>query len=600
MKLEAVLHTPLSKDAYMLDERTLAVRLRAAKGDLGQAEVFYGDRVCMTEPIDVTGAEMKKIASDELFDYFEAVIESDFTRICYYFKLTDKKECVVYYSEYGFSREMECHRTQYFQFPYLRKEDMFSAPEWTKNMVMYHIFPDSFADGKRRISSEGKRYEAAPGVFSESRNGGTLRGIIENLDYLRELQVNCLYLNPIFLGASYHKYDTIDYREIDPCFGTKEDLKELVRQCHESGIYVILDGVFNHCGSGFFAFRDVLKNGEASPYCDWFYKLRFPIAYKNPPNYEAFAYVREMPKLNTGNKEVEQYFCEIGRYWIREAGIDGWRLDVANEINHDFWRAFAKAVKQEKTEVFLIGEIWEDSTVWLLGDQFDSTMNYSFSYLCREYFAEKKITVSQFDEKISRMNLRYPETVSRAQMNFLDTHDVPRFLSYCGGDVSKLKLAVFYMMMAVGIPSVFYGDERGIAGVSEAEYRKVMPWQENTEELTAFYRKWIGIRRETKALSQGNYRTLAAVDEEDIYIFKRSCKEEQVLVVINAGEEERRIDLRNYPGTENPGAVWVDLESKKTVTNPVITCGKMQGRAWKRVIGADIGSEQTVTEHGRA
>ena len=146
MKLEAVLHTPLSKDAYMLDERTLAVRLRAAKGDLGQAEVFYGDRVCMTEPVAVTGAEMKKIASDELFDYFEAVIESDFTRICYYFKLTDKKECVVYYSEYGFSREMECHRTQYFQFPYLRKEDMFSAPEWTKNMVMYHIFPDSFAD----------------------------------------------------------------------------------------------------------------------------------------------------------------------------------------------------------------------------------------------------------------------------------------------------------------------------------------------------------------------------------------------------------------------------------------------------------------------
>lgn len=582
MKLEAVLHTPLSKDAYMLDERTLAVRLRAAKGDLKQVKVFYGDRVCMTEPIAVSGVEMKKIASDQLFDYFEAIIESDFTRICYYFKLTDEQGETSYYSEYGFNRRMECHRTQYFQFPYLRKEDLLSQPEWTKNMVMYHIFPDSFADGKRSVSAAGKKYEVAPGIFSESRNGGTLRGIIENLDYIRELQVNCLYLNPIFLGASYHKYDTIDYRETDPCFGTKEDLKELVDKCHESGIYVILDGVFNHCGSGFFAFRDVLKKGEASPYCDWFYKLRFPIEYKNPPNYEAFAYVREMPKLNTGNKEVEQYFCEIGRYWIREAGIDGWRLDVANEINHDFWRAFARAVREEKPGAFLIGEIWEDSTVWLQGDQFDSTMNYSFSYICREYFAERKITVSQFDEKISRMNLRYPETVSKAQMNFLDTHDVPRFLSYCKGDLRRLKLAVFYMMTAVGIPSVFYGDECGIEGMSEAEYRRVMPWQRKSDDLTAFYRRWITVRRENTALCQGTYRTLAAIDEEDIYVFERKYQKEQVLVVINAGEEERQIDLRAYLENEDSGDVWVNLESKEAITNSVIVCGKMQGMAWKK------------------
>lgn len=382
------------------------------------------------------------------------------------------------------------------------------------------------------------------------------------------------------MASSYHKYDTIDYKEIDPCFGSREDLKELVEKCHENGICVILDGVFNHCGSDFPAFLDVRKNGEKSRYKDWFYQLRFPVTYQTPPNYEAFAYVREMPKLNTGNKEVEQYFCEVGRYWIRETGIDGWRLDVANEINHDFWRAFRKAVKEEKPDAFLIGEIWEDSTVWLQGDQFDSTMNYTFSYICREFFAERKISVSCFAEKVSQMNLRYPEHVSLAQMNFLDTHDVPRFLSYCNGDEKRYRLAVFYMMMAMGIPSVFYGDECGIMGVTEDEYRSSMPWENRPEELHDFYRKWITVRRESTALGRGSYQTLAAIDEQELYVFERRSEKERVLVVLNAGEEKRQIDLSPYLGTSYEE--WVDLERKETIISTVISCDGMQGMAFQK------------------
>lgn len=577
MQLQAVLHIPLSNDAYTVDGDTLVIRLRAAKGDLSDCQLFYGDRVCMTEPIEVEQVRMEKIAADNLFDYYEGRIQSSFTRICYYFKLTDTDGTFVYYSEYGFRALMDCHRTQYFQFPYLRREDEIRVPEWTKSMVMYHIFPDSFADGRRQIACKEKERILGNGQVSIARNGGTLRGILENLDYLASLQVNCLYLNPIFQAASYHKYDTIDYFEIDPCFGDKKDLTALVAACHEKGIRVILDGVFNHCGSGFFAFQDVLQAGEQSSYKDWFYRLRFPIRYETPPNYEAFAYVKEMPKLNTANPEVVRYFCEVGRYWIREADIDGWRLDVANEVNHDFWREFRKAVRAEKEDVFLIGEIWEDSTAWLMGDQFDSTMNYSFSYICREFFAERSIGIREFDEKINRMNLRYQENVARMQMNFLDTHDIPRFLSYCKGDVQKLKLAVFFMMTAMGIPSVFYGDEREVMGTEESEYRSPMPWKdEASKELEQYFRRWIAIRRDSQALCEGNYRTLLVDEVHGIYAFTRNCTKEQVVVVLNMGEQEQNVEI-----TQKKHVKWINLEAGEEVTGNQLTCPGMEGRVFK-------------------
>lgn len=558
MKIEAILHTPLSKDAFAVDERTIVVRLRTGRDDMRLCQVMYGDRVCMREPIDVESVEMEKVAEDCYFDYYEARIQSDYTRVCYYFKLEDKEGEVRYVSEYGVMSHMNCHRTQYFQFPYIHQKDVIQTPEWTRNMVMYHIFPDSFASGKKKITKKGQSISLAEGLRSESRNGGTIKGILENLDYLSELHVNCIYLNPIFQAASYHKYDTIDYFEIDPCFGTKDEFKNLVEQCHLREIKVILDGVFNHCGSGFFAFRDVLKKGEKSAYKDWFYRLNFPIKMDVPPNYETFAYVPEMPKLNTANQEVEKYFCEVGRYWIREFDIDGWRLDVANEINHDFWRAFRKAVQEVKKDAFLIGEIWEDSSVWLQGDQFDSTMNYSFSYICREFFAERSIRVSEFAQKIHRMNLRYPEQVSNMQMNFLDTHDVPRFLSYCKGDMERLKLAVFFMITAKGIPSVFYGDERGIMGTTEAEYRSPMPWKEmENQELVNYYSQLIQMRQKHTALQSGNYRTILTDDEKGIYGFYREDAKEKVLVFLNNSQVEQSISV-----SENRKIVCPPMQGK--------------------------------------
>ena len=540
MNLQGIMHVPLSEDAYMLTEKDVVISVKTAKGDMKHVALFYGDRVCMTEPIEVTELSMEMVGSDGLYDHYEARFESPYTRLCYYFVLEDNAGGRVYYTEREISPVMRSHKTEFFQFPYLRREDVIRMPEWTRDMVMYHIFPDSFADGHRAISGE-KREIFEDGVLYKSENGGTLRGVIENLDYIASLGVNCIYLNPIFKANSYHKYDTADYFKIDPCFGTEEDLKELTKKAHSMGMRVILDGVFNHCGPDFFAFKDVLSHGEDSEYKHWFYRLKFPIERKPYPNYEAFAYVSSMPKLDTGNPEVEKYFCDVGRYWIRECDIDGWRMDVANEINHEFFRNFKKAIRAEKPDSFLIGEIWEDSRVWLLGDQFDSTMNYTFRNICLDFFAKRELSVTQFDERICRLNHRYPWQVALAQMNFLDTHDTGRFISFCEGDIRRQKLAVAYMMCAVGIPSVFYGDERGIEGLSEPEYRSPMSWDEEGE-LLEYYRTWMKRRAGSKALCRGDYRTLLCDDERGIYVFSRTYEDETVTLVMNSSERVETVE----------------------------------------------------------
>lgn len=551
MNKSAILHIPLSQYAYAENEHLLTIRLRTARDDIKKCMLYYGDRVDPAEPIAVKELVMQKISTDELFDYYETAIKDDYTRVCYYFLLDDGCERQYYYGR-GFCREMTCNRTEYFQFPYIRREDIFDIPEWAEDIVMYHIFPDSFASARRVLSGKGNCIALSKEIDSVSHLGGTLKGVCENLDYLKNLGINCIYLNPIFAANSYHKYDTIDYFAIDPCFGELEDLKQLVQQCHARGIRVILDGVFNHCGPDFFAFRDVLEKGKASEYYDWFYYMPEPVEYKDPPSYEAFAYVKDMPKLNTGNPKVADYLCAVGTYWIKEADIDGWRLDVANEINHDFWRRFRREVRSVKPDIFLVGEIWEEAGCWLMGDQFDSTMNYTFSYLCKDFFAKRTMHVTEFDAQIQRMIMRYPRRVALAQMNFLDSHDVPRFLSFCGGDIKKMELAFFYLFMGVGVPSVFYGDECYIDGVKENEYRKAMPWDQNHTCIKQF-QTWIRLRKEHVALRRGNYRSVYCDDASGCYGFLRECEEECLLILINNGTEKvvLKRDIQNEQSLMN-------------------------------------------------
>ncbi|MCX8129873.1 MAG: alpha-glycosidase [Clostridia bacterium] len=544
MFIEAIEHANDSVYAHAIDERTIVLRLRAKKGDLKECVLFYGDRACFVEPVIMDGIKMELAASDLLYDYFEVELKCQYTRVCYYFWLSDGITSTFYYG-YEFHDKVDCHRSEYFQFAFLRREEIADVPGWLKESVIYQIFPDSFATAERYISGKESCQETVDGEICKGRLGGTLRGVTANIPYMQELGINCIYINPIFPGNNYHKYDTIDYFSIDPCFGSKEDFKEMVSKCHEAGIKVILDGVFNHSGAGFFAFKDVLEKGENSKYKDWFYRLEFPVQFYDKPNYDCFAYEKHMPKLNTGNPEVIDYFTKVGVYWIKEADIDGWRLDVANEIDHDFWRSFRKAVRAVRPDAALIGEVWEDAQSWLCGDQFDSTMNYRFTHLCDRFFAKRQISVEAFDGKVNAMLMRYRKNLLYGQMNLLDSHDVPRFLSKCGGDIRRQKLAALFQMMFTGTPSVYYGDEKGMSGWEEPEYRAPMVWQDDAyaSDVFEYYKKLIRIRKENFAPLMGAYRTLVKDNAGSTYAFERRKDDKSLVVALNNSDFEREIEI---------------------------------------------------------
>lgn len=538
MKLDAILHIPMSEYCHGLDETHIVYRLRSARGDLKKVTLYYGDTACRVTPIIFTPVPMERVAGDLLHDYWQAVVDSPYDRVYYYFELDDGARTKLYYGDI-FTDHLVDDRSQYFKLPFNHRADIVRVPDWVYDAVVYNIFPDSFATSRRYISGVPTQTDYR-GQVVRGRLGGTLQGITENVDYLKDLGVNCVYINPIFAAGEYHKYDLLDYFHVDPCFGGDEAFRELVDTLHANGIRIIIDGVFNHCSWNFFAFDDVIKHQEASGYRDWFYRLEFPVARPRTPEeyppYACFAYERMMPKLNTANPEVQDYFCRVGRYWIEEFGIDGWRLDVASEINDGFWRAFRSAVKEINPQALLIGEVWESANHWLNGDTFDSTMNYDFRKHCRLFFAEEAIDAADFAGRVTNMLMRYRVQTAPAQLNLLDSHDVSRFLSLCGGDADKYKLAFLFMMSFVGMPTVFYGDELGIRGVREEEYRHPMPWDCGDTQLFEFFRKAIAMRHELAALRRGSFKMVSAERGSGMIVFTRKLNSQLVTVCINCGK----------------------------------------------------------------
>ena len=306
MNFEAIQHIPMSQQAHGIDPNHVVFRLRAGRDDLKHCTLFYADRACRLTPVVFSSIEMQVEAQDEWFDYFQVILESPYKRICYFFELDDGTQKLLYYGDFFTDHRVD-DRSEYYQLPFNHPADIAAPPAWAQDAVVYNIFPDSFATGRRFISGKSSEKEWN-GQITRGKLGGTLRGVIENLDYIQELGATCIYMNPIFAAGEYHKYDLLDYHHIDPCFGTDEDFRQLVNDCHARGMRVIIDGVFNHVGWNFFAFDDAVRNGENSKYKNWFYHLQFPVERPEDPEtyptYECFGYERMMPKTNTCNPEV--------------------------------------------------------------------------------------------------------------------------------------------------------------------------------------------------------------------------------------------------------------------------------------------------------
>lgn len=522
----------MSEYAFALDDTHYIFRLRTGKGEAESVRFYYADRAVMTPKLQFAPLPMEKFRTDRYFDWYEIRLETRFERIAYYFELQNGVETLFYYGD-CYEMAGTPTRADYFQLPFNHRADRFAAPAWTRDAVVYNIFPDSFAAGKR----------LAPNGAPPCR-GGTVRGVTENLDYIASLGFNCIYLNPIFAARSYHRYDTLDYYRIDPHMGAEDDLRDLVRRAHALGIRVILDGVFNHVSSDHPFFRDVLGKGRASRYYSCFYALpetpRLPAA-GELPGYTCFSYVADMPKTNTADPFLRQYFCDVGAYWVRKFDVDGWRLDVANELDDGFLRAFRASVKAAKSDALIVGEVWENAAHYLGGDMLDSAMNYDFRRYCRRFFAEQTVDAETFDTNVSTLLLRYNENALFAQLNLLDSHDVSRFLSLCGGKTERMELAVLLQMTFPGMPCVFYGDEKGLCGESEPEYRRPMAWDASSP-LEEVYRRMIALRKTHPALRYGSFHTELACG--GVYRYSRVWNGTKITVAMNLGAEPVKAQKR--------------------------------------------------------
>jgi glycosidase len=421
-----------------------------------------------------------------------------------------------------------------------------TVPDWVQDAIFYQIFPDRFFNGDHHNDPPNVQpWGAEPTV--RGFQGGDLKGILAKLDYLVDLGVNALYLNPIFASTANHRYHTSDYYRIDPSLGTLDDFRALLDAAHKKSIRIVLDGVFNHSGRGFFAFSDILDNGTESRYKDWYYIHSYPVdAFSNGPSmtYEAWWGIKDLPKFNTDNPEVRKYIMEVARYWI-EQGIDGWRLDVPGEIDDDeFWAEFRETVKNANPEAYLAGEIWEADPRWVGSNHFDGLMHYPLRDALLDML-KGSLPLSKFADKIESFLSLYPRENVFAMYLSIGSHDTKRLFTSLSADIRKAKLAFLLQFAYPGTPSIYYGDEIGLPGEKDPYNRRAFPWEKEkwNHELRNFVRSLALFRKQSHALCRGDFHRVALNSENHLYAFARVSEEQQVLTVVNPSSEAHQYTI---------------------------------------------------------
>ncbi|MBL4959419.1 glycoside hydrolase family 13 protein [Bacillus velezensis] len=549
MEYAAIHHQPFSADAYSYDGRTVHIKIRTKKGDADQIRLVWGD------PYEYSGGRwsaaeqpMRKIAATQNHDYWFAEVSPPFRRLQYAFIVSDQHENIFFGASGVCPVNKKTLETihYYFKLPFVHEADTFQAPEWAKSTVWYQIFPERFANGREDLSPEAALPWGSKDPDVNDFFGGDLQGIIDKLDYLEELGVNGIYLTPIFSSPSNHKYDTLDYYSIDPHFGDRELFRTLVSRLHERGMKIMLDAVFNHIGSASPQWQDVVKHGARSRYKDWFHIHSFPV---KEDNYDRFAFTPDMPKLNTANPEVQRYLFEIALYWIREFDIDGWRLDVANEVDHAFWKAFRQAVTAEKPDLYILGEIWHSSEPWLRGDEFHAVMNYPFTEPMIAYFADREISASSMAYRLNAHLMNGMRQANEVMFNLLDSHDTERLLTRCGNDEKTARALLAFMFAQTGAPCIYYGTEIGLDGGRDPLCRKCMVWEKEKQnrEMLSFMKRLITLRKKENALlTYGSLEWHLLDDQNDCISFSRVFNGRQLIFYFNQGNLAWDVRLQDF------------------------------------------------------
>ncbi len=555
----AIMHEATREYCYCVAPDTFKIRIVTARDDVKGIVLHGRDKYLSLEISDTRfSVPMEKIASDDIRDYFEAEVKMNMLCLRYYFEITDNHGHKVFFGDDQLLDYEPTDIEEMFDCPQsLREEGVALFPKWAEGKVVYQIFPSRFATSK--YVSEEQWYKTP--IEWNDKLCGDLWGIINKLDYLKELGVDIVYLTPIFKANTEHKYDTVDYYQVDPDFGGNEALKELVVQIHKRGMYIMLDGVFNHTSDKFFAFEDVLKNGEESQYKDWYFIDSFPLdrgSKERKPNYKTFGYYGGMPKLNLTNKDALEYVKGVICHYLTDYGIDGWRLDVADEIGHKFWKEMRIAAKAIKPDALIVGEDWHICADFLEGDEWDSCMNYAwFKALGRLYGGNGPI--HEFVSKLGQVRGRYHSDVFPLLWNLMDSHDTKRFLSYAceEGGKGKMLSAAALTMLFPGCPFIYYGDEVGMAGDYDPDNRRGMLW--DTEkyadpDMLDAYKRLSAFRHQHEEL----WREVPEVVFVDEVQRVMAFKQDKLVMIFNLRED--KVDLKELNGHLNAGINMCDSE----------------------------------------
>lgn len=552
MNTAAIHHQPESEYAYLYTSDKMHIRLKTGRGDIKRVELLNGD------PYQFEHSEwfrstipMEKYLSTTTHDYWIIETSAPFRRLSYAFKIEGMDGTVLFYGDHGFFPYQDStlkSASNYFKLPYFHETDRFKAPQWAKETIWYQIFPERFANGDTTNDPKGtlpwgsKEHPGREDFF-----GGDLQGVLDHLDHFVDLGINGIYFCPIFQATSNHKYDTIDYFEIDSAFGDKKLFKKVVDECHKRGIRVMLDAVFNHMGDFSPQWQDIVKNGEDSPHAKWFHIHKFPVTYtptadfefSDAITYDTFAFTPHMPKLNTANKEVQDFLLEIARYWIMEFDIDAWRLDVANEVDHRFWRKFHDVCTEAKPDIYILGEIWHSSQAWLQGDEFHGVMNYAFTDAILSYFIYQTISLSQLVSELNHQLMLYREQTNQIMFNVLDSHDTPRLLTIAQNNKELMKQVLAFTYLQKGVPCLYYGDEYAMDGADDPDCRKCMIWESDKQDLDMyeFLKTLIAFRKEHQTLlSEGKLRWHEIDEETGILDFAYEHEGKMIRSIFNTGQ----------------------------------------------------------------
>ena len=482
---------------------------------------------------------------------------------CAYFFLLENENEKKYYGNYKFyDHEPTDIMSMFIMVLHQENASYFKTPSWAKGAIIYQIFPERFAPTDLQYSLS---WNQVP-MQSNTRTNGSIKGIEQQIPYLKDLGIDAIYLTPIFLANSSHRYDSVDYMVIDPLLGSKEEFKSLVQKLHENGIKIILDLVFNHTSTQFFAFKDILQKQDKSKYKDWYFIKKFPVEMKLPSDYLSFSFFPGMPKLNTSNKDCREYLFNVSRYYLEEFHIDGYRLDVANEVTHDFWKAFRKLCKSINPDCLIMGEIWYDSSTYLRGDEFDSIMNYTYFDAIRGLLTNK-FSIEEFITIIERERGESSLTYYHNSNILVGSHDTDRIYNAINHDKNKFIQAMTLLFTLPGSPILYYGDEKMMEGGKDPDCRRGMIFDEKYhQDSFNLVKKLI----ELKKLPCLKYGDIKFFETKEYLKFKRFINGESIYIILNF--KDKKIHINDFDGyinliTKSPFDGIIDGNGVVIITN---------------------------------